>query len=53
MTPEDMIEELANLGNLTRWEASFIVDIGNKLEWGRDLTETELKKLEEIYHERT
>lgn len=52
MSPNEMVEELMDLGNLTKWEASFLISVGNKLEWGEDLTETELEKLTEIYRER-
>lgn len=54
MTIREKIDELLDLGNLTKWEANFLENLSDKVDRAeRPLTEGELEKLEEIYRERT
>lgn len=52
MTPNAMIEELLDLGNLTREEAAYIILLSGKLQWGAELTDLELRRLQAVYNAR-
>lgn len=44
---------LARFAKLTDWEQSFVTDLQERLEGGRDLTERQRETLEKIWEERT
>lgn len=50
--PKALVDELLNLGNLTRWEESFLVSLSDKVDRNIPLSEYEEDKLEEIFKER-
>lgn len=47
-----MVEELFDLGNLSRWEDSFLVSVSDKLDRDIPLSEREEEKVREIYREK-
>lgn len=47
-----MVEELLDLGNLTKWEMGFVESLSEKLDKGLRLSEREQEKLEEIHKAR-
>ena len=49
---EDMIEELFDLGSLTKRENSFLTSLYDRLSRGSKLSEAQVEKLEQIYKER-
>ena len=46
------IEELADLGSLTKWEEAFISTLTARIDTDTPLTEDQIRKLEQIYNER-
>lgn len=50
MSHQEMVEELLDLGNLTKWEENFLASLAEKLtDADYRLSEREAEKLEEIY----
>lgn len=45
----DMIDELLDSGNLSKWEMGFIEWLSEKMDNGKDLSDNELEKLKEIH----
>lgn len=52
MTVHEMIEELLDRGNLTKWESSFLISLSDKVDRGHILSGYEQEKLREIHDER-
>lgn len=44
----EQIEELMDVGNLTRWETSFLIDMAARIDGGRPLSEGQMEKLQQI-----
>lgn len=53
MTPEEttlrkQIDELLDMGNLSRWETSLLISVGSQLDRGWGLTEKQTSMLKEL-----
>jgi hypothetical protein len=42
------VEEMLDVGSLSKWEYSFLIAIADKLDRGQSLSEREFEKLDEI-----
>jgi hypothetical protein len=48
----ESVDELLDIGSLSKWEYSFLTSVGSQMDRGWDLTEDQLTKLEEIIEEK-